>query len=201
MHLKGSLSEGAVSRRLTEGVKKEEPTMSTNQTTNYQLSQWVKSDQVKMEDFNADNAKIDAALGQKVEQSAVAALAQTVEGHTSALARKGNCRIEYRSYVGTGQYGPDYPTVITFTRKPLFVIIAGSNQCVMDSPMLPRFIFLANDEKQNPYTHYSTWTDTQLSIYSNTASSPSGYYPDNALAQMNSKDVTFVAILFFAEDA
>ena len=37
--------------------------MPTNQTANYALSQWVKPNQVKMEDFNADNAKIDAALG------------------------------------------------------------------------------------------------------------------------------------------
>ena len=33
-------------------------------TTNYQLNQWAKSDRVLMEDFNADNAKIDAALSE-----------------------------------------------------------------------------------------------------------------------------------------
>ena len=38
--------------------------MSTNHTPNYQLSQWERSDRVQMEDFNADNAKIDAALTQ-----------------------------------------------------------------------------------------------------------------------------------------
>ena len=32
-------------------------------TTNYQLNQWAKSDRLRMDDFNADNAKIDAALG------------------------------------------------------------------------------------------------------------------------------------------
>ena len=31
-------------------------------TTNYQLNQWAKSDRVMMDDFNADNAKLDAAL-------------------------------------------------------------------------------------------------------------------------------------------
>ena len=31
-------------------------------TTNYQLNQWAKSDRVMMDDFNADNQKIDAAL-------------------------------------------------------------------------------------------------------------------------------------------
>ena len=34
-------------------------------TTNYQLNQWAKSDRVLMEDFNSDNAKIDAALAAK----------------------------------------------------------------------------------------------------------------------------------------
>lgn len=34
-------------------------------TTNYQLNQWAKSDRVLMDDFNADNAKIDAALAAK----------------------------------------------------------------------------------------------------------------------------------------
>ena len=31
-------------------------------TTNYQLNQWAKSDRIMMEDFNADNQKIDAAI-------------------------------------------------------------------------------------------------------------------------------------------
>ena len=36
--------------------------MPTNRTDNYALSQWERSDRILMEDFNADNAKIDAAL-------------------------------------------------------------------------------------------------------------------------------------------
>lgn len=45
--------------------------MATNQTTNYDLNQWLSTDQVLRTDFNADNAKIDAAL---------AALSQLVTG-------------------------------------------------------------------------------------------------------------------------
>lgn len=33
-----------------------------NQTSNFGLSQWEKDDRIQMEDFNADNAKIEAAL-------------------------------------------------------------------------------------------------------------------------------------------
>ena len=36
--------------------------MATNYTTNYDLCQWESTDQVLRTDFNADNAKIDAAL-------------------------------------------------------------------------------------------------------------------------------------------
>ena len=42
--------------------------MSTNQTTNYELNQWLSIDQVVRTDFNADNAKIDAALAALAEQ-------------------------------------------------------------------------------------------------------------------------------------
>ena len=38
--------------------------MSTNHTRNYDLCQWEASDKVLRTDFNADNAKIDAALAQ-----------------------------------------------------------------------------------------------------------------------------------------
>ena len=36
--------------------------MPSNFTKHYSLSQWERSDKVLMDDFNADNAKIDAAL-------------------------------------------------------------------------------------------------------------------------------------------
>ena len=32
------------------------------ETSNYKLTQWDKTDRIKMEDFNSDNSKIDAAL-------------------------------------------------------------------------------------------------------------------------------------------
>ena len=37
-----------------------------NKTANFQLNQWEKTDRVMMEDFNADNAKLDAALFSKL---------------------------------------------------------------------------------------------------------------------------------------
>ena len=39
-------------------------------TTNYQLNQWAKTDRIMMDDFNADNAIIDAALARVERRSA-----------------------------------------------------------------------------------------------------------------------------------
>ena len=52
-------------------------------TVNYQLNQWVKSDRIQMEDFNSDNAKIDAAL--KGNADAVAAETAAREAASSLV--------------------------------------------------------------------------------------------------------------------
>ena len=55
-------------------------------TTNYQLNQWVKSDRIQMEDFNSDNAKIDAALKElKDAQTVVKLLDMTTTEARSEL--------------------------------------------------------------------------------------------------------------------
>ena len=58
-------------------------------TTNYQLSQWETTDRILMEDFNSDNAKIDAALAahdaalaSKADAADVTALTQTMAALT-----------------------------------------------------------------------------------------------------------------------
>ena len=48
-----------------------------NQTTNYQLSQWEASDRILMNDFNDDNAKIDAALKANADAITAEAAART----------------------------------------------------------------------------------------------------------------------------
>ena len=71
--------------------------MASNYTEHYDLCQWEATDQVQRTDFNADNAKIDAAL----------------------TAR--NCQIYMTSYMGTGAGD----LVFTFPSKPMFVTIMG----------------------------------------------------------------------------
>lgn len=57
-----------------------------NKTEKYQLNQWELTDRIQMEDFNSDNAKIDAALAEqaavletKASQSELAAARQWVK--------------------------------------------------------------------------------------------------------------------------
>ena len=57
--------------------------MPSNFTKNYSLSQWERSDKVLMDDFNADNAKIDAALA--FHPSAELICSVTVEEETTQL--------------------------------------------------------------------------------------------------------------------
>ena len=88
--------------------------MPSNQTPSYQLSQWSRDDRVLMDDFNADNAKIDAALGD--HEGRVAAL-------EAAAPHFGNCQIYATTYTGTGTCGVSAPNSLTFPRKPVWAVI------------------------------------------------------------------------------
>ena len=76
--------------------------MSTNYTENFDLCQWEPTDPVLRTDFNADNAKIDAALG---------------------LVKGCNCHLYVKTYTGIGGNGP---VVHTFPYRPMAVMIFGS---------------------------------------------------------------------------
>ena len=133
-----------------------------------------------MSDFNSDNAKLDEALG---------TLAQTVTGHTTALAQKGNCRIETFTYTGTGTS----PCQISFTGQPLlFVILAY------------RTFFFGSwgDEEARAILHdpldksdYITGIDAAWSGYQLSLSS------DNAYKQANDTGEIYRVIALYAEDA
>ena len=78
-------------------------------TTNYQLNQWAKSDRVMMDDFNADNLKVDSAL---------AALGEAI-----AAAPK----IAVGSYTGSGSCGASSPRTLTFAFQPKIVIVVENS--------------------------------------------------------------------------
>ena len=144
-------------------------------TQNYQLNQWKKSDRIMMEDFNSDNAKIDAALAAlnaaKAENTALANLSQqissltaTVEGNRTALAGKGNCEIRKIVYTGTGLYGASNPSVWTFGDCiPQLVIIAHSN----NSDILLCLVNGITSSKLIGLSLWATaiWSGNTLSLY------------------------------------
>ena len=65
-------------------------------TTNYKLPQWVKADQIKMDDFNGAFANIDAAL--KANADAAASKASSAELNAVqqevAAVREANCLVK-----------------------------------------------------------------------------------------------------------
>jgi len=76
-----------------------------NQTANYQLNQWEQSDRIVMSDFNADNARLDAAL---------------------ALIAAGSTKCVTGSYVGTNASGSKNPCSLTFDFVPKLLVIFGA---------------------------------------------------------------------------
>ena len=108
--------------------------MATNYTTNYELSQWLSADQVLRTDFNADNAKLDAAMADlaesvagKADQEDLTALSQTAAGKAdqedleavSAAVPK----IAVGSYTGSGDSSRTIS--VGFTPKAVYVCTAS----------------------------------------------------------------------------
>ena len=139
------------------------------QTQNYQLSQWEKTDRIEMEDFNADNSKVDAALAAQA-----AAL-------TAGLATKGNCRIERYTYVGTGTYGKSAPNSMTFVERPLLMVLLSTTEHMIfhkDS---------ADIMRNQGYNFYVNWSDNTFSWYS-----------ESDARQFNISGRTYIMIAFYS---
>ena len=155
-----------------------------NKTTNYQLSQWEKTDRIQMENFNSDNAKIDTAL--KANADAVAAAA-------AALENCGNCRIVYGSYTGNGKYGSDNPNTLTFNGKPVLVIVqAQSNTTNYDFHLrLVRGCGWAVGDRGNySYTNSVVWGEHSVS-----------WTNDSAETQFNLKNAAYSYIALIPTNA
>ena len=127
-----------------------------NKTSNYQLNQWELTDRIRMEDFNGDNEKIDAALAE--EKSARAAADAALN---AALEKCGNCRIVASSYTGTGGYESGNPCTLTFDSAPVLVLVASTDG---------HTLFMHSNSTQSSYdgiTIFITWNGTSVSWYAN----------------------------------
>ena len=153
--------------------------MASQQTPNYRLSRWAGTDRIMMEDFNRDNAAIDAALKSNADK---AAALQT------ALAGAGNCSLEIKSYTGNGNYGQNNPTRITFSKKPKFVLLCGYSflLLLMGKENAPFVGFFASDRIYTCNIVYS-WSGNTLQFHST----------QNAYAQGNTSNQLYQAIAFY----
>ena len=154
-------------------------------TTNYQLNQWAKSDRVMMDDFNADNTKIDAALKANADTAAAA---------SAAVALCGNCKIETSTYTGNGKYGSANPVTLTFPKKPSLVIVFGYDALLIitdhNSGRTDSIVYSQGANIAFWDSVQVTWTGGKLKFY-NTA---------NATNQANISGKVYQVIAFYAQD-
>ena len=119
--------------------------MATNYTTNYDLCQWEPTDPVQRVEFNADNAKLDAAL--------------------AVLSESRNCQIYTTTYTGTGSGG----RTLTFPRKPILVFVMGGIVTFMAAMQGASYIYLRYGISVSKSS--ATWSGNTLS-WSQSESSP-----------------------------
>ena len=130
--------------------------MATNHTTNYELNQSLSADQVLRTDFNADNAKIDAALAGKAETETVSALQAAVAGkaeqaNLSALeAQVNSMGIAKAEGTYTGDGGTQQ--AITTGFRPALVILFNLGSDLGNSNLV---FLLGTDAAQFVSTRYN----------------------------------------------
>ena len=138
-------------------------------TAQFGLNQREQTDRIMMEDFNRDNAKVEAALADQ---------AASITGLTAQLAAKGNCQIYTTTYVGTGTYGAGSPTQLTFPKPPLAIFVTSPYGVVVFIRGDWGYSVLSvNDVARMP----TTWSGNTVSWY----------HSDGSNQQQNNKDATY----------
>ena len=156
-------------------------------TQNYQLSRWEKDDRIMMEDFNADNETIDAALKAnadavgalevgKADAEDVTALGETVAAVAESIGSGGqNARIAWGSYTGNGKYGSGNPNSLTFDFVPVVVIVgcdSFSRYQAWPTVAIRGAAGMHCDNATGMTTQcYVTWTGSGLSWYNSDCAS------------------------------
>lgn len=150
-----------------------------NKTPNFALNQWESTDRILMADFNADNAKIDAALA----------------AQAAAVAKCGNCRIETFSYTGKGTYGDSAPTYFQFSKKPLLFFVRGPQSLLVGSNLCSTATAFVYDSVLHGAAAITdlplTWSGTKAALVSSA----------QAAVQMNTSGQTYWVFALAAEDA
>ena len=165
--------------------------MASNQTSNYGLSQWEATDAVQRLEFNADNAKVDAALKslsnqmvQKANQSAlntvISAVNQKADAATvSSLSSQLSTEISQRQtadnalqtalalkgncqvYTTTYTGTGTVSRTFSFPKLPLLVIIGGPAIYLVAVRGITALLSTENGESNNLT---GTWSGTALTV-------------------------------------
>ena len=167
-------------------------------TANYQLPTWEQDDQIKMSDFNAMTAKLDAALAAEAaaRESAVSAEISARETAVSAeqSARAGalaavaknlgaaghNLRVATGTYAGTGALGSANANSLSFGFYPVAVFIApvttGSQYAQNPAVFLRgRSIASYGSEAADMGAVRLTWGESGVSWYYGSSGTWAGY--------------------------
>lgn len=182
--------------------------MPSNQTQNYQLNQWIKSDRVLMDDFNEDNRKIDAAIkavdnrlttvaggkassaeleslkSGKADVSALEALksrVSTLEG--AALQAK------FGTYTGNGTSGESNARTLTFDRLPVLLIIRKSGS--FEGIIAPRGLTRTTPNMA------STGTGSSTTLSWDSGKNQVSWYGDAAKSHLNENNYTYYYVAIF----
>lgn len=145
-----------------------------------------------MEKVEEELAGLNTALAQGLEEAegSVAALEDSVGSQLAAVmanlgAAGKNARIAWGTYTGTGTYGPDHPTSLTFDFTPVALFLGAQGES--DNPGWPS-VYLKGCPTSNPQVQYSgqntvtwqthgiTWYFEESPIYQNNGNGYQYYY-------------------------
>ena len=155
------------------------------ETSNYKLSQWDKTDRIQMEDFNADNSKVDAALAAEkaAREAADAAQLSTLRsenlwvkiGETELTAAANELSIPVEN---PDQYNRFLIQYSTSGPKKLYFSISGGSSVTLfsDSYVLDSYLGQAEMVRGYPsgirivcdggvYSNNSVWTPGANAYY------------------------------------
>lgn len=153
--------------------------MASNYTKNYGLCQWEATDQVRREEFNQDNAKMDETLKTLADKDTA------LDGAIAAVAAAaGNCQMELITYTGTGTNGSANPTKISFSQMPDVFFVVGDMAYIMGRGGIAGGVFTCKDTS----TSDSFVTDISGTWSGNTVSYQNSI---DARYQMNSKNKAY----------
>ena len=134
-------------------------------TEHYQLNQWDAADPVRREDFNADNAKLDAAIAAVRNETAenLQELARNVSANLGSGGQ--NCRIAWGSYTGDGTFGAVSPNSISVGFAPVMLFLVDLENAGGGS-----LTFWRGCGSYQPFmssTSTITWSNTGVTWYNN----------------------------------